>query len=139
MNKRAGLLLAGVLAAIMVAVGYMAASMGGYKDVSDLAKVKEPTLVTVKGVIADYRADPNSDTVVFVLQGEDGSLITAEFSYQRFVNMHGRAPGPWILGQEIVVKGVFYPSKQGNTLGYMDISEMLKGCHEGYEAPPATG
>lgn len=138
MNRKAGLLLAGVLATIMVAVGYMAASMGGYKDVSDLARVEKPTLVTVKGTIADYRAEPGSDSLVFILQGEDGSLVTAEFSYQRFVNMHGRAPGPWILGQEIVVKGVFYPSRQGNTLGYMDIGEMLKGCHESYEAPQAT-
>ncbi len=126
------------MAAIMVGIGYMAASMGGYKDVSDLARLKEPALVTVKGVIADYRADPDKDSVVFLLQGEDGSTITAEFSYQRFVNMHGRAPGPWILGQEIVVKGVFYPERQGNMLGYMDISEMLKGCHESYQAPPAT-
>jgi len=127
-----------LLAGIGVA-GYLAVKGSGYMDVSDLASLDREARVTVEGVIADYTIKQDTNTVVFLLEGKDGSTrVVAYFSLERFIGIHGRAPGDWMLGQSIVVRGVFHPGGVQGAIGYIDVSEMLKGCHSSYEAPQAS-
>ena len=126
-----------LLAGIGIA-GYVAVRGSGYMDVSDLAGIARETRVTVEGTIVDYMVLKDQGEIVFVLEGRDGSKVLAYFSLDRFIGIHGRAPGDWMLGQEIVVQGVFYPGSVPGALGYIDVSELLKGCHTAYEAPTAS-
>ncbi len=126
-----------LLAGIGIA-GYVAVRGSGYMDVSDLAGITRETRVTVEGTIVDYKVLKDQGEIMFVLEGRDGSKVLAYFSLDRFIGIHGRAPGDWMLGQEIVVQGVFYPGGVPGALGYIDVSELLKGCHTAYEAPTAS-
>ncbi len=134
-----GLLAAAGILAVMVVIGYLAISSSSYVDVSELKSYRDGSVVTVKGRVADTVLRPETDLVIFILEGEDGSQLYATYSLSKFISQYGAPPGHNTVEQNVVMKGVYHPSPRGKILGYMDIQEILQGCHKAYEAPPATG
>ncbi len=124
---------------VLFAIAAYALTSGeGYDTVSSLADADRPVRVTIKATIEDYTLD--GDTIIFVL-GDGHYRIIAYYSVDKFIGLHGRAPGDWIIGQDIVVQGVYTPgdpTATGTYLGVLDVSNMLEGCHEGYKAPQVT-
>ncbi len=101
---------------------------------SSLASLHGPARVTVEARVAEYWVDSGAGRVVFVLSDGRASVL-AYYDLEEFIGLHGRPPGDWMIGQEVVVQGTFYPQRAGPYLGYIEVSQMLKGCHEGYRAP----
>jgi len=136
--KRAPLIIAIAFTAIMIIIGYLAASSSSYVDVSELSRYTKPETVIVKGKVVNTIIDSSTDTLIFVLQGKDGSLLEAYYSLSKFQSLYGGLPSHQTVAEEIIMKGIFHPKNQGKLLGYMDILEILQGCHKAYEAPPVS-
>ncbi len=134
-----GLYVAAGILVMMVLIGYLAITSSSYVDVSELKSYRDGSVVAVKGRVADTKLNPENDLVIFVLEGEDGSQLYATYSLSKFISQYGAPPGHSTVEQNVVMKGVYHPRPQGRVLGYMDIQEILQGCHKAYEAPPATG
>lgn len=132
-------LAAGLLAAIMVSVGVLATTSSGYVDVSELAGYEEPVTVMVKGRVTNVELRPHDDLVVFTLQGEGGFILEAYYSLSRFQRLYGGPPSHVAIDEEVVLRGVFYPAKQGRLVGYLEVTDILQGCHGAYGAPPVSG
>lgn len=113
---------------------YSVVTSGGYLDVADLDGVDRACTVTVAGVIVGYDARPEDGVLYVTLASkkEARTTVLVEFNYNQFVMMHKQAPGPWIIGREIVVKGLFDPQAR-----VIVVREIMVPCHEGYGSPPA--
>ncbi|MEB3806446.1 MAG: hypothetical protein GSR73_02915 [Desulfurococcales archaeon] len=133
---RKGRLVILLIGVVMIATAIIVFSGGeeGYRSVSSLAGADRPVRVTIEGTVTDYWITRDNKQVVFVLSDGKASII-AYYSLEEFIGLHGRKPGDWMIGQQVVVQGTFYPHRMGEYLGYIEISQMLKGCHEGYKAP----
>ncbi len=134
-----GLILAAAVALVILLVGYMAITSSSYESVSQLARYSRPTVVTVRARVADIKTLPDRDLIVFVLEDDNGSRVLALYRLTRFISQYGAPPSHSTVEQEVVMRGVFYPSRSGNAIGRLEIREILQGCHRAYEAPPATG
>ncbi len=132
-------ILAGAILLVILIVGYMAITSSSYTEISDLTKFSRPTVVTVRGFVTDTKLLPERDLVVFVLEDENGNVVYATYILSKFISQYGAPPSHSTVEQEVVMKGTFYPGKQGKVLGRLEIQEILQGCHKAYEAPPATG
>ena len=129
------LALAVALFAVFFVAAYIASTSRGYLDVSDLKGLRGGS-VNVMGVIGGYRVE--GDTLVVTLVGRDGSKVTLVMPLELFTSAHGKPPGPWILGKSIGVRGYYKPSAEGGeSLGVLEVKDILNPCHESYKAPPA--
>ncbi len=137
MNKE--IVLAVAIFLVMLVIGYFAATSSSYVDVSELKGYKSGAVVTVKGRVIDTQLRPEKDLVIFVLEGRNGLQLYATYSLSKFVRLYGAPPGHKNVEENVVMKGVYHPSPHGNLLGYLEVQEILQGCHKAYEAPPARG
>ncbi|MEM4893082.1 MAG: hypothetical protein QXL03_03610, partial [Acidilobaceae archaeon] len=121
-----------IVLALIAVIGftmYSVVTSGRYLDVVDLASINRPCTVTVTGVIISYESKPEEGVLYIKLTSKKDSsaIVNVRFNYNQFVVMHKQAPGDWMIGREIVVKGVFYPEVQ-----IIDVRDIMVPCHEGY-------
>ena len=124
------------LAVVVLAMGIIAATGSSYISIDELSKYTKPRAVTVQGEVADITIDPQNDLIVFTLRGSSGLIVHALYSLSKFQTLYGGLPSHTTVESEIVVRGVYYPQRQGNILGYIEVQDILQGCHKAYEAPP---
>ena len=125
-----------LLIGIILVIGafIVLSSPSGYKSVSSLLTINKPSRVTVEAIVTNYWVSQDNKQIILVLSDDKASVL-ALYDLEKFIGLHGRPPGDWMIGQKVVVQGTYYPQATGPYIGYIEISEMLKGCHESYKAP----
>ncbi|RLG47469.1 MAG: hypothetical protein DRO06_02780 [Thermoproteota archaeon] len=124
-----------VVGLVALGVGVLSlasAASGGYVDVSRLRGMTSKTRVVVTGRVVDTLMNASTDTLAFVMEGEDGFRIVAVYSLSRFIQEYGAPPSHTTVKEQVVMSGVYDPATRT-----LSIEKILQGCHSAYEAPPA--
>ncbi len=123
---------------MILILGYIVTSSSSYVEVDQLSSYSRDSFVSVRAKVADVEIFSKKNRIVFVLEGSKW-LVNASYSLNKFVDQYGGMPTHSMVGQEMVVRGVFHPLRKGRFLGWIDVSSILRGCHKAYESPPAEG
>ena len=110
-----------VLMASMTSIIVLGLVSSGPIDVSELAKINQPTKVKVSGQLVKYYVSDNGE-VRLILEGRDGFTVTAIINGVDYVQARiGSGRGL------VVLEGTYYPDT--NTI---IVNRVLRGCHNAY-------